>query len=86
MSASPWSGSSSTIGGSVASTFSGEPRATLDADIVVDLPLPKVGDFVSELGDEVIVDPRSIRDEIARHGSFQIVHLPTLTRIDVFVP
>jgi hypothetical protein len=74
------------LGGSLASTALGEPRATLDVDIVVDLSVATVGPWLSLLGSDFSFDEEWARDEVARRGSFQLIHLPTMTRIDVFVP
>ena len=39
-----------TVGGSLASSFSGEPRASIDADIVVDMTPDQIAPFVDTLG------------------------------------
>ena len=41
---------------------------------------------IAALGNEFAVDSDWIAAEVDRRGSFQIVHLPSLTRIDIFVP
>lgn len=50
------------IGGSVASSFQGEPRATNDIDIVIELPLGRINAFVSALGPDFEVDVDMLRD------------------------
>lgn len=74
------------LGGSLASTALGEPRATLDVDIVADLGAAEVGAWLALLGTDFVADEAWIRAEVARHGSFQLIHRPTMTRVDVFVP
>lgn len=74
------------IGGSLASTTFGEPRATLDVDLVADLSGERIDAFLTALGDEFTADRSWIEDEVGRRGSFQLVHLPSMTRVDVFVP
>jgi hypothetical protein len=74
------------LGGSLASTALGEPRATLDVDIVADLGPDRVGPWLEGLGDEFVGDRDGIDEEVQRRGSFQLIHSPTMTRIDVFVP
>jgi hypothetical protein len=74
------------LGGSLASTAMGEPRATLDVDMVADLGPETVVLWIALLGAEFAVDTAWARDEVARRGSFQVMHLPSLLRIDVFVP
>ena len=39
-----------TIGGAIAASFAGEPRASIDIDIVAALDEPQIADFVSLLG------------------------------------
>lgn len=74
------------LGGSLASTAMGEPRATLDVGLVADLQRETIGPWLAALGADYAVDAAWARDEVARRGSFQLLHLPTLLRIDVFVP
>ena len=74
------------LGGSLASTALGEPRATLDVDIVVDLSQETVGPWLAQMGSDFSFDEEWARDEVKRRGCFQLIHLPTMTRVDVFVP
>lgn len=74
------------LGGSLASTALGEPRATLDVDVVADLDVEAAKQWLARLGADFITDPAWIEAEVRRHGSFQVIHRPTMTRIDVFVP
>lgn len=74
------------LGGSLASTALGEPRATLDVDLVADLEPGTLTPWLQRLGADYAVDIAWARDEVARRGSFQLVHRPTMTRVDVFVP
>jgi hypothetical protein len=74
------------LGGSLASTALGEPRATLDVDIVADLNAATVGPWLDALGPQFSSNETWVRNEVERRGSFQLIHLPTMTRVDVFVP
>lgn len=74
------------LGGSLASTTFGEPRATLDVDFAVDLTADLVDELSTTLGSDFRFAADWAREEVARHGSFQIVHDPSFVRIDVFVP
>ena len=74
------------LGGSLASTALGEPRATLDVDLVADLQAATVDPWLALLGPDFTGDVEGIRSEVARRGSFQLIHRPTMTRVDVFVP
>jgi hypothetical protein len=73
------------VGGSLASSVYGIPRATQDVDLVADLPLTAVEDFCSLLKDSFYVDGDMIRDAIARRASFNVVHLGTMFKADVFI-
>lgn len=73
------------VGGSLASSVYGIPRATQDVDLVADLPLVAVEDFCSLLKDSFYVDGDMIRDAIARRASFNVVHLGTMFKADVFI-
>jgi hypothetical protein len=73
------------IGGSLASAVHGVMRATMDADLVADLRLEHVQPFVAALGDDFYADDQMIRDAVQRHTSFNILHLDTTFKVDIFV-
>ena len=73
------------IGGSVASSALGVPRSTLDVNLVCDIRLADVDRFVSRLQDAYYVDGDMIRDAIRSQSSFNLVHLATMLKVDVFV-
>ncbi len=74
------------VGGSVASSLYGEPRSTADADVVAALRLEHVGPLVAELEGPFYVDADMIRDAIRRRFEFNVLHLATMFKVDVFVP
>jgi len=73
------------IGGSVASSAHGLPRATLDVDIIADLRSSHVESLVQKLQGAYYIDPDMIRDAIGQCSSFNVIHLDTTIKIDVFV-
>lgn len=73
------------VGGSVASSSLGVARSTLDIDVVADLHLAHVDAFVARLAADYYVDADMIRDAIRRRGSFNVIHLATMMKVDVFV-
>ena len=73
------------IGGSVATSAYGTPRATLDVDMVCDLGLSAVQLFVTALEDRYYVDADMVRDAIRRRASFNVIHLETMLKVDIFV-
>ena len=74
------------IGGSFASTVHGELRTTLDIDLVADLHTEHVAPLVQALEAAFYVDAGMIQDAIARQGSFNLIHLETMFKVDVFIP
>ena len=73
------------VGGSVASSAQGVARATLDIDLVADLGESDVSGFVRDLEKEYYLDEQAIRDAVRRRSSFNLIHLETMMKIDVFV-
>jgi len=74
------------VGGSLASSLYGVPRSTQDVDLVAELLDEHVVPFVASLAGEFYVDADMIRDAIARRASFNVVHLATMFKADVFIP
>ena len=72
-------------GGSIASSLLGEPRSTLDIDLVVQLRSEKVGPLVSLLSRDFAVDEETARQAAEDHLSFAAVHLSGAFKIDFFV-
>jgi hypothetical protein len=58
----------------------------VDSDIVADLQPEQVGAFVRQLGDEFYVSLPAIVDAFQVRGSFNLIHLPTLYKVDIFLP
>jgi len=73
------------IGGSVASSLYGVARATLDVDLVADLSDADVEPFVTALADEYYIEGSTVREAVRVRGSFNIIHLGSMLKIDVFV-
>ncbi len=72
------------IGGSLASAFHGVMRATMDADMVTDLRLHHVAPFIAALEDAFYADEMMIREAVQRRTSFNILHLETMFKVDIF--
>ncbi len=73
------------VGGSLASSAWGLPRSTQDADLVADLQIQHVDQFVARLQDSYYIDASIIRDAIAKQSSFNLLHLATMLKVDVFI-
>jgi hypothetical protein len=73
------------VGGSVASSFHGAARSTMDVDIVCELSAENVSALVSGFGDDFYISESAIREAIQRKSCFNLIHLPTSFKVDVFV-
>lgn len=73
------------VGGSLASAFCGEPRTTLDVDMVVAMSREQVEPLVAALGGDFHADAASIRRAVDERSSANIIFRPTSTKVDLFV-
>ncbi len=73
------------IAGSVASSAYGIARATMDVDLVADIEIPRVDRLVKALKTDYYIDAEAVKDAIHRSASFNLIHLETMIKIDVFV-
>jgi hypothetical protein len=73
-----------TVGGSLASSLSGEPRASLDADVVVQIRPDQIDDLVNLLGDDFYADRDAIRRAVDAGSCSNLVHRPTGIKVDLF--
>lgn len=78
-------GVASTIGGSIASSIAGEPRSTIDIDIVAAIEERHVTPLVTDLEHEFYVDEQALRRAILDRRSTNLVHQTTQIKIDLFV-
>lgn len=73
------------VGGSIASTFHGAVRSTMDVDLVCDLTPDLVDAFVGTFGTDFYVSAAAVRDAVQRRSCFNLIHMPTAYKVDVFV-
>jgi hypothetical protein len=73
------------VGGSLASSLHGVPRATLDVDLVIEIGQDDVAPFVDSLRGDFYLDEGAIRDAIDRGTSFNLIDLESYFKADVFV-
>lgn len=73
------------LGGSLASSAFGIPRATLDADIVADIKSEQVAYMEELLKREFYIDTEMINHAILHKSSFNLIHLEMLFKIDIFI-
>lgn len=73
------------IGGSIASSVYGISRATMDVDMVSELKSDHVKFLVQALQKDYFIDENMILDAIKNKSSFNLIHLSTMIKIDVFI-
>lgn len=74
------------IGGSLASAIHGVVRATLDADLVVALDYSHAPVLVQRLQPTFYISIDAIIDAITYQSSFNLIHLETMFKVDIFIP
>lgn len=74
------------VGGSVASSIHGIPRATQDIDLIAEIRRMHANPLAAALEADFYVDQDAILDAVLRRASFNLVHLDTMTKVDIFVP
>jgi hypothetical protein len=73
------------IGGSVASSAYGLARSTLDIDVIADLGENVIDVLVDRLRDQYYIESGMIRRAVANRAAFNIIHLATMMKVDVFI-
>ena len=66
-------------------SFAGEPRASIDIDVVAALDEERIGPFVASLGDAFYADEDALRRAVRNKSRANLVHQPTQLKVDVFV-
>ncbi|MGD8371430.1 MAG: hypothetical protein PVF76_13675 [Syntrophobacterales bacterium] len=73
------------ITGSFASNMHGVPRATYDADVVIDADRKSLDEFIESLAEQFYVSQETARDALARERMFNVVHLETGFKVDLII-
>lgn len=74
-----------TIGGSIASSIAGEPRSTIDVDIVAALKPEHVAGLVERLATAFYIDEAAVDRAIVSASAVNLIHQETSIKIDLFV-
>jgi hypothetical protein len=72
------------VGGSHASSARGVGRPTMDTDLVAAIDPSKIGALSSALGAGWYADSAQMADAISRGRSFNLIHMLTAERFDIF--
>lgn len=73
------------LGGSYASSIHGIPRQTQDIDLVVDLTPDSAAALAQRLAGEFYADARSASEAAREKRSFNLIHLDSGIKVDLFV-
>jgi hypothetical protein len=74
-----------TVGGSIASSYAGEPRSTVDIDIVAALQASHVPALAAALSDAFYLDEDAVRRAVRERSSTNLVHRASMLKVDLFV-
>ncbi len=72
------------ITGSVASMAYGEPRMTLDMDVVADFSIDNAEKFCQKFNEDFYKDLDMILEAIREQGHFNIIHAPSGSKVDFY--
>jgi hypothetical protein len=73
------------IGGSLAGSFAGEPRATLDIDMVIDLDSARVTQLARVLKGEFYINEDALRRAVEERSWTNAIHEATSIKVDFFI-
>lgn len=73
------------LGGSLASSMAGEPRATMDIDMAVRMGRDQVNPLVEAVRADYFVSDTMILRAVENSSSFNLLHSHSVLKIDVFV-
>jgi hypothetical protein len=73
------------IGGSVASSFYGEPRSTLDLDIMIEADEAAARALADALKDEFYVDADAAAGAVHESSTFNAIHTASSMKVDFFI-
>jgi hypothetical protein len=74
-----------TTGGSIASSIAGEPRSTVDIDIVAALEEATIPALCAALAADFYVNEQSLRRAARERGVANVIHQPTQIKVDLHV-
>ena len=73
------------VGGSLASSMSGEPRSTLDVDIVVAMTASDIDRLITGLRTEFDVDDEAVARAVRERSHVNVFHRASAIKVDLFV-
>ena len=73
------------VGGSIASSIYGEPRATQDIDMVAELKSHHIQSLIASTRNAFYIEKEDVIQAVSQHSSFNVIHLETMIKVDIFV-
>jgi hypothetical protein len=73
------------ITGSFASNMQGVPRATQDADVIIESSRKSLDKFIASLGADFYASPEAAKEALQIEGIFNVIHLETGFKIDLII-
>jgi hypothetical protein len=73
------------VGGSVASSYHGAVRSTMDIDLVCDMQEQQISEFLSQFSQDFYVSEIAVRQAVARRACFNLIDYRTSYKVDVFI-
>lgn len=74
-----------TIGGSIAASFAGEPRSTLDIDVVAALAHHDIAPLAEALGDAFYVSEAALHRAVDTFATVNLIDQETNIKVDLFI-
>ena len=78
-------GIANTVGGSIASSFAGEPRSTIDIDIVAAIETKHIAALVTALTPAFYVDGEALGRAVRTRTGTNLTHQESMLKVDLFV-
>jgi hypothetical protein len=72
------------VGGSIASSLLGEPRATHDVDLVADVRGVHVGPLCARMIDAFYIDEAAVQWAVETRRTFNVIHLASMIKVDIY--
>ncbi len=73
------------VGGSLSSSVFGEPRASADVDLLVAISAAEIKGLVAAFSEDFYIDADAVTEAVRRRSSFNVIHLGTMLKADLFV-
>lgn len=73
------------VGGSVASSHHGASRSTLDVDLTVVFGEENISSLINRLSGDYYLSEPAMREAVGRKSCFNLIHLKTSFKVDIFV-